>query len=331
MLSAVVLLVGCTGSPTTEPQPPTEVDETRWTPEDEHRLGGKIGFGPDGTAWFSETHPDSTFLEPTVLRTLSTAELLESRVACSAVETIRLGEGTTTACLVGRSHRYTGVRFFDWADVGTDPLVGSEEVPLAFSDLVDCGDQDGDGFADLCTDAGVDVWPPDGLVDVSWDLPLEPRAMASADLDGDGRDEVFAVRSDGLYVLGEGLLRDASRFPRDVVRSPFANDELLYLDGDGVQRVTASGVEVWSDTSGLAIASGDFNGDGVLEVGVYRVGAFVTLDASGQRSRELTLPRHVGSGRDVLAAGDVNGDGCDDPLYSDGSSFVALLFCPFGG
>ena len=63
---------------------------------------------------------------------------------------------------------------------------------------------------------------------------------------------------------------------------------------------------------------GDFNGDGIEEIGIYRAGRWI-IDTNGNRQidaadREIDL----GTSDDKPVVGDWNGDGTDEPgLYRE--------------
>ena len=65
---------------------------------------------------------------------------------------------------------------------------------------------------------------------------------------------------------------------------------------------------------------GDWNGDGIEEIGIFRGGTWI-LDIDGDRELEATdKVFELGGAGDKPVAGDWNGDGIDDPAVYRGMS-----------
>ncbi len=83
------------------------------------------------------------------------------------------------------------------------------------------------------------------------------------------------------------------------------------MDGDG--HWSAGDAVVRFGQAGDVPIVGDFNGDGVSDVGIYRNGTWM-IDING--NRELDAHDKVfamGGADDLPVVGDWNGDGIDDP------------------
>jgi len=175
-----------------------------------------------------------------------------------------------------------------------------QEVPGIPSDghyfAASLGDVNGDGLADVVAGSfepgGIAIWL--GRPDSTWQSVFVPLASSEArdlilvDLDGDGRDDIVALSRGGI----DGIL--VMHAPRE---GPW---------GHPVPIATGSGYE--------ALASGDLNGDGSLDL------AAALGDEGSQGGVELFFgdghagfvqgfaPVSGGSYRDVLLR-DLNGDG----------------------
>jgi hypothetical protein len=230
--------------------------------------------------------------------------------------------------------------------MGTD----SEQVGAS---LAAAGDVDGDGYADLLMGAPrydstlkgavyVVHGPVSGELDGLASAVIGPRAgtlvgsaVASADIDGDGDDELI-VGSPG-YASTDEITGAAW-----VLHGPFDADETLSSSGDNARLLGES----TGSLSGSAVAGlGDLDGDGLEDVGVGAPGyssstgkAYVVMGASvrgidlGASDLELS-GESTGSlaGWSVAPAGDVDADGYQDmlvgsPAYSSwgGRAYLVL-------
>ncbi|MGL4512003.1 MAG: SdrD B-like domain-containing protein [Lacipirellulaceae bacterium] len=163
-----------------------------------------------------------------------------------------------------------------WAHLGSD-----DDQPVT-------GDWDGDGK----TDIGIfgPAWPLDPHA-----IPLDPGQPDLANFPGpiaeDPAKEKNLPPTEDEATSGARLLRRAKELARRMDRI-----DHVYLFGD----------------AGDAAVAGDWNGDGIRAIGVFRDGAW-TLDTNGdgrfgEDDRQVTL----GGKGDLPVVGDWNGDGIDD-------------------
>jgi hypothetical protein len=161
------------------------------------------------------------------------------------------------------------------------------------------------------------------------------RALALADLDGDGEDDLL-VGEDGLVKHFENTSNNfndtisftatPATFAANQVRALVAGD--LDCDGDlDVCAGTANGILVFENTGGTlqnptmvnpldevrALALVDENGDGALDLVVGRSGsaAAMVLRGDGQRAFPTMRPL-VSTGVEKIATGDLDGDAVAD-------------------
>ena len=179
-------------------------------------------------------------------------------------------------------------------------------------------------------------------------------ALGAGDLNGDGIDDIIVgdpeASPGGLTAAGQAFIvfGRSGPFPAEV--------DVLSLDGsDGFAIVG----EAADDRAGNAIAAaGDFNGDGIDDVAMTGFGsrccgaiskAFVIFGSRTGFGATLELSTLDGTNgfrvvgpdagerlRDVAGAGDVNGDGLDDLVFSNsqadprGRSIAGSAFVLFG-
>lgn len=219
-------------------------------------------------------------------------------------------------------------------------LATGTEAPVA-SGIV-AGDFDGDGEVSLLV-AGENLlyeleWTGTGLRQ-SWVYPLpfdEPlAALAAADVDGDGRHEIFVGHGNSVTKLD-----GATRLPVAIVSTgdyKTRGVEIADVDADGkldlvtiaslhgsddpvaearVLRATAASFGPFFDyrVQGSAIAIGDVDGDSDLEIVTNGGDVFHVFNWLGRWRHPTPFGRR-------LAVGDLDGDGIDEIVASadDGS------------
>ncbi|HSU14162.1 VCBS repeat-containing protein [Longimicrobium sp.] len=177
-------------------------------------------------------------------------------------------------------------------------------------------------------------------------------ALAVADLDGDGRQDVAVadagalgldhrvaiLRGDGRGGLGARTDADAGFAPSqlhvadvdgdgkpDVVASGQVRNVAVLLNRGGSFAVRQVPVELWVDASAVGDVNGDGRPDLVAATSRYRDVLVVLLGTGGGRfRRSARLP--VGRWPAALAIADVNGDGKPDiAVANEDSDDIALL------
>ena len=235
---------------------------------------------------------------------------------------------------------------------------------------LEVGDFDGDGWPDLASGNyltnAVSILSNDGAGGfkprVDWGTTDQPRSIAVADLDGDGRLDIVAASADSaarratiLKNLGGGKFRARRDYP--LVGS--VNDVVLGdMDNDGVEdAVTAIYVpnlnrlgllfgkgdetfeeprytEHWGNMQPTGLALGDLDLDGWLDVAVsvFSPGNAV-LVLRNQHDRTLAAPAaHAAGGNPSdVAIGDLNGDAWPDIVASNGSTLDNSIHVFLGG
>ncbi len=151
------------------------------------------------------------------------------------------------------------------------------------------------------------------------------------DWDGDGKTDIgvwgSAAEGDLARAAAETGLPDADNESPNK-SAPAANDATSNMRGPRLLKRTSQG-EVRADAvdhvfefglpNGIAVA-GDFNGDGIDTVGVFRHGRWL-LDAHGDGKSSADDTEFVyGADGDVPVVGDFNGDGIDEiGIFRDGT------------
>jgi hypothetical protein len=181
------------------------------------------------------------------------------------------------------------------------------EVPNEPDDFV-AGDFDEDGIPDLAV-----VFGSPGLVAVyrvvpgpallpagTWVAPASPRSLAAGDLDGDGHLDLAVALSSG---------------------------DVAVLRGNGMGLITPAVVCAPSPDGGTGpVAIGDFDGDGMRDIAAIGANSVRVMQVTGMGafctpSYEISIP----AGARGLGTRDLNGDGIDDLLVTDGFAHVSTV------
>lgn len=209
------------------------------------------------------------------------------------------------------------------------------------------GDVDGDGIMDVVATYWTNIYSGgvialNGSGNVLWNYPTQAgmKALAIADVDGDGKNEIVASSYEtlggkqGIYLInGSGSLMWYRQFASETnsiaigdIDGDGINDIIAGTDGGEICVINGSGSLLWSysitNTPISDVAVGDFDGDGrkneVAACGAYyslnseRSDGTWVFDSSGHVIWEFSGENNFVS----LAAGDVNADGMDDVVVS---------------
>lgn len=188
-------------------------------------------------------------------------------------------------------------------------------------------------------------------------VPLSfPNALAAGDLDGDGRDDVAvaslgsSTSDTGLYILpgnGDGTFGEAwnllsgtlatavvvvdlngDQRPDLVVNDSYANIIIVAINEGGGFFDEARAVSYPVGDEPAAIAAGDLNSDGYMDLVVANGGSddVSVLLGRGDGTLEPEWPYGVGSEPSALAIADFNGDGnADLAVANAGGNSVSIL------
>ena len=277
-------------------------------------------------------------------------EDLGSAVDAGAVQVLYGSAGGLSACGSQLWHQD--------ANLGGEDIEDGVEADDGFGNALAAGDFNADGFADLAIGVpGEDIGSvasagavnviygaAAGLVAVEdqlWHQDIaginnaaEPgdefgRALAAGDFNGDGRDDL------AVGVIQEGVGGIVNAGAVNVIygsadRLQATNDQLWHQNVTGIEDTAES-----NDLFGLALAAGDFNGDGRddLAVGAFSEDVGSVVDAGAvnviygtadrlQAANDQLWHQDIAGIEDTaepfddfglaLAAGDFNGDGRDD-------------------
>ena len=225
------------------------------------------------------------------------------------------------------------------------------------SDLVlALGDLNGDRLVDLATLSpsrnAVAIWinsPTRGFIAAgAWSVPSQPIAATIADLNGDGIADIavadfsagevttlaglgnggdFRVRSFAVGLQPRAVvatdLNDDGRLDLVVAnQDPNRTDDITLLDAVGGGTFAATG-RYGTFPSATALAIGDFNGDGKLDLAAASA-AVSSLSVFYHGSFSLPTSRFVSNGTRSIAVGDFDEDGIDDVAVS-GVGSVAIF------
>jgi uncharacterized protein YkwD len=226
-------------------------------------------------------------------------------------------------------------------------------------------DMNGDGRADLVAATGTDTFVlsrrPDGGYDKRYvgDGPLDTQ-IAVGDLNGDGLPDIAGMA--GNYDVQLVLQRRDGSFAQSAIAADSIWDMTVGdATGDGQPDVVVvagnsnmnSAVEVFPQRAGVgisaspmthptsqipfALAAGDLNGDGTLDLAVLqafngRVGAFAQARDGGWGKESLApIPYQASFTPGSIAMGDLTGDGQPDlAVASGGDAPQGLVVVPQG-
>lgn len=175
-----------------------------------------------------------------------------------------------------------------------------------------------------------------------------PKALISADFNGDGKLDVAAASLDSVTVaLGNGQgkfgpaqLLSLSSTPRALVAGDFSGDGKLDIAtvnalGEGVSLLVGKGDGSFAAPTTLnigvlpyGVAAGDFNADGKLDLATANYGSDSVTVALGNGNGTFQTPTNLGVGSfpSSLTVADINGDGkADLATANNNGSTVSLL------
>jgi len=227
-----------------------------------------------------------------------------------------------------------------WSVAGLDGVQIAQYQFGSIDSLPIVGDFDGDGIdqlavyidghwvIDLNGDGQVDEEDLWALLGKSGDRPVV------GDWDGDGKDDIGVYGpvwpGDEIALANEPGLPDAQNATRDQEKNvppdrDAAAAQIRLLKHGAVGRVRGDVIDHVLRYNGTAIefpVSGDFNGDGVTTVGVFRDGRWqLDVDGDGMRS-DADLDFLFGKEGDLPVVGDFDGNGIDQMGVFRGGQWI---------
>ncbi len=224
---------------------------------------------------------------------------------------------------------------------------GANPVAVAIYDFT------GDGVPDIVaansvgTNSTVTLLPAEGggefVAAPTYAAGIEPADLAAADFNGDG-DIDFAVASDERYgaisvILGESgggfgtpAAYEAGKFPSSAATADFDGDgqtdvavavfnefgatgHVSIVPGNGDGTLFAGAPEYPAGDEAQAVAIGDFNSDGQLDLAIAaytNMGKVSVLLGNGDGAFQAPITYSTGSNANAVAVGEFNGDGVLD-------------------
>jgi hypothetical protein len=185
-----------------------------------------------------------------------------------------------------------------------------------------------------------------------WSSTSIPTGIAAADFNHDGKlDLVLTLNPTGIAVIlgnGDGSFQTPTLYPTDqmVPGGPWIAD----LNGDGIPDIVATGdqVDVYLGKGDGTFANpvyynggnfpgsvvtGDFNGDGKMDIavaaqGVGAVGGLEILLGNGDGTFQAPVEIADGAFAGRIAAGDLNQDGTTDVVVAGGANGAIFMSGP---
>ena len=145
-------------------------------------------------------------------------------------------------------------------------------------------------FVDVAADAGLSFLHVNGMADKRWIVETVGPGAAVFDFDGDGRLDVWLIQGGPLVARGDGLPGDA------LFRNVGSGNDLRFVD-----ITEASGVR--ASEYGMAIATGDIDNDGDLDVFLANYGPNQLFENVGNgRFRDISTTAGLNAPREWSAA-----------------------------